>query len=63
MAGSANHDSSSARDATMSASTHSSASDDDADRRNDAPHVEALFLVKFDKKVGWVGRAPGWRRR
>ena len=47
--------------ATMSASTHSSATDVDAESTNDAPHVEALFLIKFDKKVGWVGRAPSWR--
>lgn len=61
MARSANDSSSSAHDATMPASTHSSASDVDAESRNDAPQVEALFLIKFDKKVGWVGRAPSWR--
>jgi hypothetical protein len=53
----------SAHDATMPASTNSSATDVDAESRSDAPQVEALFLIKFDKKVGWVGRAPSWRTR
>lgn len=43
---------SSAHDAIMSASTHSSATDVDAESRTEAPQVEALFLIKFDKKVG-----------
>jgi len=43
---------SSAYDAIMSASTHSSATDVDAESRTEAPQVEALFLIKFDKKVG-----------
>lgn len=38
--------------ASMPASTHSSATDVDADGRSEAPQVEALFLIKFDKKVG-----------
>lgn len=42
----------SAHDAIMSASTLSSASDGDAESGSDAPHVEALFLIRFDKKVG-----------
>ena len=53
---------SSAHHATMSASTHSSATDvDGGSSSTDAPQVEALFLIKFDKKVGYVGRAPSWR--
>jgi hypothetical protein len=50
-----------AQHATMSASTHSSATDIDVGSSNDAPQVEALFLIKFDKKVGCVGRVPPWR--
>jgi hypothetical protein len=50
-----------AHNATMSASTHSSATDVDAGASNDAPQVEALFLIRFDKKVGYVERAPSWR--
>lgn len=49
-----------AQHATMSASTHSSATDIDVGSSNDAPQVEALFLIKFDKKVGCVGRVPSW---
>ena len=40
--------------ATMSASTQSSATIDSHDE--DALSVEALFLIKFDKKVGYVMR-------
>lgn len=47
--------------ATMSGSTHSSATDVDVGGSNDAPQVEALFLIRFDKKVGCVGRVPPWR--
>ncbi|KAJ4335186.1 hypothetical protein N0V87_006340 [Didymella glomerata] len=43
----------------MSASTHSSASDVDAESRTEAPQVEALFLIKFDKKVGYT---IAWKR-
>ncbi|KAJ4343374.1 hypothetical protein N0V95_006708 [Ascochyta clinopodiicola] len=45
----------------MSASTHSSATDVDAgtDTENDAPQVEALFLIRFDKKVGYT---IAWKR-
>lgn len=50
-----------AHNATMSASTHSSATDVDAGNSNDAPQVEALFLIRFDKKVGYVARVPPWR--
>lgn len=50
-----------AHHATMSVSTHSSATDVDAGSSNDAPQVEALFLIKFDKKVGYVVRVPSWR--
>jgi hypothetical protein len=50
-----------AHHATMSASTHSSATDIDVGSSNDAPQVEALFLIRFDKKVGCVGRVPLWR--
>jgi len=51
-----------AHHATMSASTDSSATDVEGGS-SDAPQVEALFLIKFDKKVGWVGRVPPWRRQ
>ncbi|KAF1923519.1 uncharacterized protein M421DRAFT_425743 [Didymella exigua CBS 183.55] len=43
----------------MSASTHSSDSDVDAESRSDAPQVEALFLIRFDKKVGYT---IAWKR-
>ncbi|KAJ4313605.1 hypothetical protein N0V94_006875 [Neodidymelliopsis sp. IMI 364377] len=43
----------------MSASTHSSATDVDAGASNDAPQVEALFLIRFDKKVGYT---IAWKR-
>jgi len=39
----------------MSASTESSATNVDS-HSEDAPRVEALFLIKFDKKVGYVMR-------
>jgi len=39
----------------MSASTESSATNVDSDHE-DAPRVEALFLIRFDKKVGYVMR-------
>ena len=38
---------------TMSASTHSSATEIDASD-TESPRVEALFLIRFDKKVGSV---------
>ncbi|KAH8643556.1 hypothetical protein IG631_01019 [Alternaria alternata] len=46
----------------MSASTESSTTNVDS-HNEDAPRVEALFLIKFDKKVGyvmrhWTGRVP-----
>ncbi|KAF1348240.1 hypothetical protein EJ07DRAFT_142134 [Lizonia empirigonia] len=41
----------------MAVSTHSSASDVDAG--SDAPQVEALFLIRFDKKVGYT---IAWKR-
>lgn len=47
---------------SMSASTDSSAGDGAAESSRDTPHVEAVFLIKFDKKVGCVGRAPSRRR-
>ena len=50
-----------AHHAIMSASTHSSATDIDVGSSSDAPQVEALFLIKFDKKVGYVQRVPLWR--
>lgn len=34
-------------------STHSSATDGDA-QDAEAPKIEALFLIRFDKKVGYV---------
>jgi hypothetical protein len=37
--------------ANMSTSTHSSATDVDAGD-NESPRIEALFLIRFDKKVG-----------
>lgn len=52
----ANH--SCAHSATMSASIDSSTTDVDSGHSSDAPQVEALFLIKFDKKVGWVARMP-----
>jgi hypothetical protein len=36
-------------------STHSSATDGDA-QDAEAPKIEALFLIRFDKKVGYVAR-------
>jgi hypothetical protein len=39
----------------MSTSTHSSATDVDAGD-NESPKIEALFLIRFDKKVGYVAR-------
>ncbi|KAH6644810.1 hypothetical protein C7974DRAFT_408457 [Boeremia exigua] len=42
----------------MSGSPHSSATDDDAGA-SDAPHVEALFLIKFDQKIGYT---IAWKR-
>jgi len=39
----------------MSASTHSDATNADA-QDAEAPKIEALFLIKFDKKVGYVMR-------
>ena len=42
------------RNATMSASTSSSATDVDAGSENEAPQLSALFLIKFDKKIGYV---------
>lgn len=38
----------------MSTSEHSSATDVDAGSENEAPQLSALFLIKFDKKVGYV---------
>jgi hypothetical protein len=38
----------------MSSSPDPNASDIAAHTDNDAPQVEALFLIKFDKKVGYV---------
>lgn len=40
----------------MPASTDSSATDVDSGCENDAPQVSALFLIKFDKKIGYVWR-------
>jgi len=40
---------------TMSASTHSSATDVDVSD-SETPRIEALFLIRFDKKVGYVLR-------
>jgi hypothetical protein len=44
-----------ARTTTMSASTASSATNVDSSE-NAAPKIEALFLIRFDKKVGYVMR-------
>ena len=38
----------------MSASTDSSATQVDQGSENEAPQLSALFLIKFDKKVGYV---------
>jgi hypothetical protein len=52
-----------AHNATMSGSTHSSATDVEEGSSNDAPQVEALFLIRFDKKVGYgIARVGLWRR-
>ncbi|KAH7390007.1 hypothetical protein BKA66DRAFT_460291 [Pyrenochaeta sp. MPI-SDFR-AT-0127] len=44
---------------TMSASTDSSATDVDASAVAEAPKIEALFLIRFDKKVGYT---IAWKR-
>jgi hypothetical protein len=44
----------------MSASTHASATDVDAQdadaQDSSSPKIEALFLIRFDKKVGYAMR-------
>lgn len=45
--------------AAMSASTATSASDVDADDAGQGPQVEALFLIRFDNKVGYT---IAWKR-
>ena len=39
---------------TMTSSTNSSATDVEAGSENEAPHLSALFLIRFDQKVGYV---------
>lgn len=43
---------------TMSASTASSGTDVDAGAETEAPQLAALFLIRFDKKVGYVTHSP-----
>jgi hypothetical protein len=38
----------------MSASPGSSTTDVDVGPENEAPQLSALFLIRFDKKVGYV---------
>jgi hypothetical protein len=38
----------------MSVSTGSSTTDVDAGAENEAPQLSALFLIRFDKKIGYV---------
>ncbi|KAH7067017.1 hypothetical protein BKA63DRAFT_425220 [Paraphoma chrysanthemicola] len=45
----------------MSASTDSSATDVDAGESG-SPKIEALFLIRFDKKVGYVTYTIAWKR-
>jgi hypothetical protein len=40
--------------ANMSASSYSNAADGDGGAETEPPLLSALFLVKFDKKVGYV---------
>ncbi len=47
------------RTPTMSVSTASSATDVDAGLESETPRIEALFLIRFDKKVGYGMRPRG----
>lgn len=46
----------------MSASTDSSATHVDAGSEAEAPKIEALFLIRFDKKVGYVTSGDAMRQ-
>jgi hypothetical protein len=51
------------RHSTMSASGDSNATKVNTSSEHDAPNVEALFLIKFDNKVGYALRQPGTHAR
>jgi hypothetical protein len=47
----------------MSTSSHSTAAEPDIGSENEAPLLSALFLVKFDQKVGCVSHCASYSSR